>query len=75
MKDKLGGQIMKKFVGFRAKTYSHLKDNNDEDRKNKRHKKLCHKKLKFQDYKKCLEATQIQKKINHLKKENWFRLS
>ena len=26
-----GGQIMKKFVGLRAKTYSHLKDNNDKD--------------------------------------------
>ena len=59
MKDDLGGKIMKKIVGLRAKTYSHLKDNSDEDRKSRRHKKLCHKKLKFQDYKNCLEATQI----------------
>ena len=44
MKDELGGQIMKKFVGLRAKTYSYLKDNNDEDKKNKRDKKVCHKK-------------------------------
>ena len=29
MKDELGEQIMKKFVGLRAKTYSYLKDNND----------------------------------------------
>ena len=29
MKDELGGQIMKEFVGVRAKTYSYLKDNND----------------------------------------------
>ena len=32
MKDKLGGQIMKKFAGLGAKTYSYLKDNNDEDK-------------------------------------------
>ena len=29
VKDELGGQIMKEFVGLRAKTYSYLKDNND----------------------------------------------
>ena len=33
-----------KIVGLRAKKYSYLKDNNDEDRKSKRHKKMCHKK-------------------------------
>ena len=33
MKDKLGGQIMKEFVGLKAKTYSYLKENNDEDKK------------------------------------------
>ena len=29
MKVELGGQIRKKFVGLRAKTYSYLKDNDD----------------------------------------------
>ena len=29
MKDKLGGQIMKKFAGLRPKTYAYLKDSND----------------------------------------------
>ena len=38
VKDELAGQIMEKFVGLRAKTYTYLKDNNDED-KNTRHKK------------------------------------
>ena len=35
MKDELGGRIVKKFVGLRAKTYSYLNDNNDEDNKPK----------------------------------------
>ena len=35
MKDALGGQIMKQFVGLREKRYSYLKDNTDEDKKAK----------------------------------------
>ena len=35
MKDELGGQIMKEFVGLRTKIYSYLKDNNNEDKKAK----------------------------------------
>ena len=44
MKDELDKQIMKKVVGLRAKTYSCLKGNNDEDKKAKGKKKVCHKK-------------------------------
>ena len=44
MKDELGGQIMKEFFGLRAKTFSYLKDNIDEDKTSKRHKKVFHKK-------------------------------
>ena len=38
-------------------------------KKIKRPKNMCHKKkIKFEDYKNCLEAAQIENKINHLKK-------
>ena len=35
MKDELGGQIMKEFVGLGTKTYSYFKNNNDEYKKAK----------------------------------------
>ena len=35
---------MRKIVGLRAKTYSYLIDDGSEDKKTKRHKKMCHKK-------------------------------
>ena len=35
---------LKNFVGLRGKTYSYFKDNNDEDKKNKKYKEVCHKK-------------------------------
>ena len=35
---------MAKFLGVRVKSYSYLMDNSSEDKKNKRHKKVCHKK-------------------------------
>ena len=44
MKDELGGQIKKEFVGLKAKTYSYLKDSNDEDKKSKDTKKYVIKK-------------------------------
>ena len=48
MKDELGEQITKELVGLRAKTYSHLKSNNNEDRKSKGTKKcVIKRKLKF----------------------------
>ena len=60
---------MKEFVGLRAKTYSYLEDNNDEDKTAKSAKKyVIKRKLKFEDYKKQLEAAQIENKTNHSEK-------
>ena len=50
---------MKKFVGLRVKTYSYLKDNIDEGKKQTTEK--C-------DYKKCLKASQIENIIDCLEK-------
>ena len=51
MKDELVGQIMKKTVGLRAKTYIHSKYNN-EDGKKAKDTQMCFikRKLKFKDY-------------------------
>ena len=60
---------MKEFIRLRANTYSYLKDNNDKDKKAKGTKKcVIKRKLKFEDYKNCLEAAQIENKINYLEK-------
>ena len=59
--------MMTKFVGLRAKTHSYLIDDRSEDQKAKDTKKCVMKrKLKFENYKNCLEATQIQNNINYL---------
>ena len=41
MKNELGGKIMTKFVGFRAKTYSYLIDDDSQDEKAESTKKVC----------------------------------
>ena len=47
---------MTKFVGLRAKSYSYLIDDGNEDKKAK-HTKQCvtKRKLKFENYENCLE--------------------
>ena len=72
MKDELGGQIMKEFFGLRAKTYSCLKENNDENKKAKGTKKsVIRRKLKFQDYKNCLNAAKIHEKLKYLEEKKF----
>ena len=65
MKDELGGKIIKRFVGLRAKTYIYLIDDSNEDKKAKGRKKFVIKrKLKT-----GLEATQLDNEINYLEKK------
>ena len=60
---------MKEFVGLTAKTYSYLIDNGNEYKKAKGTIRcVIKRKLKFEDYKNCLEVTQIENGINHLEK-------
>ena len=71
MKDELGGKIMKEFAALRAKTYSYLTENSGENKNAKSTKEyVIKRKLKFEDYKNCLEATQLENKINQLEKNN-----
>ena len=60
---------MTEFVGLKAKTYSYLIDDGSEDIKAKDTKKcVIKRKLKFENYKNCLKATQLDIKIKYLEK-------
>ena len=68
-KDELGRKIMTKFVGLRVKSCGYLIDDRSEDKKAKDTKKyVIETKLIFENYKNCLEATQLENKINLLEK-------
>ena len=68
MRYKLGRKIKPKFVRLSAKTYSYLIDDGREEKKAKGTKKCeIKRKLKFVNYKNCLEATLLENKINYLK--------
>ena len=55
----------KKLVGLRAKIYSYLIDGGGEDKKAAK-KCVIKRKLKFENYKNWLEATQLDNKIKYL---------
>ena len=58
MKDVLNDKRMEKLASFRQKKQGQLTDNNDKNKKEKGTKRCVMKrKLKFEDYKHCLEAT------------------
>ena len=69
IKGELGRRIMKEFVRLRTKTYSYLIDQDRKDKKAKGIKRcIIKRKPKFEDYKNCLEASQLKNKIHHLEK-------
>ena len=60
---------MTEFTALEPKGYSYLMGDNDKNKYVKGTKKCVMKlKLKFKDYKNCLEANQLEKEINNLKK-------
>ena len=62
---------MTEFVALRPKTYSYLTDDNDENKRAKGTKNCALKRnLKFEDYKYCLEATQLEKKKKKTTRKN-----
>ena len=68
MKNEFGEKIMTKFVALRAKVYSYLIDDVSEDKKAKGTKVCDIRRLEFENYKNCLEAAQLDNKINYLEK-------
>ena len=63
---------MKEVAGLRVKSYSCLKENNDEDKKTKGTKQcVIKRKLKFQDYENCLRAAKIKNEINYSEKKKF----
>ena len=67
MEDELGGKFMIKFVKLIVKTYSYLIDDNSEDKNGKGTKSFVIKrKLKFENNKNCLEATQPENKVSYI---------
>ena len=62
-------KIMTKFVGLTEKTYSYLINDGSEDKKAKcTIKCVIKRKLKLENCKNRLQATELQNKINHLEK-------
>ena len=71
MRYELGEQIIKTFVELQGKTYSYLKENNDENKKAEGTKKCAIKRnLKFQTYKNCLKAALLEETTNCLEKKD-----
>ena len=55
---------MTEFATGKPKTYSHITDNHDKNKKIKRHKNFFIKrKIALEDYKHCLKASRLENKI------------
>ena len=71
MKGEFGGKIMTEIAALRPKSYSHLTGDNYWNKKVKGTKTCVIKQeLKFDDYKNCLEGTELENKINQPEKIN-----
>ena len=67
MKDELGEIIRTEFAALRPKIYSYLADDNNKNKKSRKHEKCFIKwQFKFENYKHCLEANQLEDKISLL---------
>lgn len=64
IKDKLGGEEMKKYVGLPPKTYSWIKENDEEEKRQKEPKNEIKQKIKFDDYKTCFKKMKFRRKSN-----------
>ena len=69
MNDKLGGKIMTELAALSPKPNSYLTEDNDGNKKHKVQKVYIKRKLKYEDYKHCLKANQLENKANQLEKD------
>ena len=67
MKDEFGGKLMTELIALISQTHSYLTDDNNGNKKTKGFNKGCKTKLKLEDYKHSLEATNVSNK----KKLTW----
>ena len=64
-----GGKILTEFHALRPEMCSYLTDDNDENKKSKDTKGcVIKRKLQFEDYKNCLEATQLENESIQIEK-------
>lgn len=55
---------MKKYVGLPPKTYSWIKENDEEEKRQKEPKNEIKQKIKFDDYKTCFKKMKFRRKSN-----------
>ena len=71
VKEESSGKILKELRRLRAQTYRYITDNNNESKKARGTKKyIVKRKLKFENYKNCLQGSQLENKIIHLNTNN-----
>ena len=64
----IDGKILTEFATLRPKTSRYLTNVSNGNKKAKGTKRIIKQKLEFEDYKDCLEATQLENEMNQLEK-------